>query len=534
VSRRSAVLTITAATLVAIGIIGFSLELVRSRFVQDGLSANYVTLPLGATLSALAIGTAVALRRPGQAVGWILALAAASTGLAYWRFSTHPWPAAAGFVLFFASCLLPLHAAAVQGTGVGPRVRRMLVAASSLLAVFGIGIVLTVPPGALDRWFVGADPERDVDNAFQQFDAAGVAHALHTAWWVTLLGTAVIATVDRVLHWHAAPRRVRRTDAPVVVSAVVWVIATAGSGAMIFVDRTPGAREALADFAAIALPAMTLALVGATIGWVELVGPRLTRRDGAVELHSIAYDRAGLRSMLADLLATPRVDVAYATTEGWIDADGRAVDLDSDRRMCTIVRVDGTPVAAVRHDRDVPVDAVQLGARLTAAQLAAERATALARARAEAVRTATAELVRAGDRASLAVTNSLMRGPLPELVDLSNRLRTDAGTLAGAGDELRAITADVRELSHGLLPRRLEQEGLRAVLAGHVGVDRRLPHAIEITVYLLAYDDPDAEIHDAGDSIVVIRTRAAGAEAAARVSALGGSIDGTVSTVPAA
>jgi hypothetical protein len=534
VKRARVALTAGVAVLAAIGIVAFSVELVRNRFVQDPIAANYVTLPLGATLVALAIGTVIAVRRPAAPVGWVLGAAGATTGLAYWWFSTHPWMAAGGFVLLFGSALLPLHAAVVQGEGVSPRVRRMLVGATGVLTVLGIGMVLTLPPGALDRWFVAADPERNVDNMFQLFEARDVAHTLHALWWCVLLGAASVATAARLRRWRAAPRRIRRTEAPPVIAALVWVAATAATGLITFVDRTPGAREAIADFAAIALPAMTLAFISAAIGWVELVEPRLTRRDGTVELRDLEHDRAGVRAMLADLLATPRVDLAYATESGWVDDQGRVTDIVSERRTTTIVRVDGDPVAAILHDRDVPVDAVQLGARLTAAQLAAEGATALARARAEAVRSATAELVRAGDRASLVVTNSVLRGPVPELVDLANRLRADTATLATAGDELRTITGQVRELSHGLLPRDLEQEGLPAVLDGRVHLDRRLPDAIEITVYLLAYDDPDAEVRDRGDMIVVTRTSAPGAEAAARVSALGGSIDGTVAIVPAA
>jgi hypothetical protein len=128
----------------------------------------------------------------------------------------------------------------------------------------------------------------------------------------------------------------------------------------------------------------------------------------------------------------------------------------------------------------------------------------------------------------------VLRGPVPELVDLATTLRRDPSTLRATGETLRAVTTRVRELSHGLLPRDLEDYGLAAVLGPRAAIDRRLPHAIEVTVYLLAYDDPDATVDDEGDTIVVTRTSPPGVEAAARVSALGGRVDSTVATVPAA
>src|SRR5262245_10483747 len=114
--------------------LGFIVELLRSRFVFDMTTANYLTLPFGSMVSALVIGTTIAVRRPRAATGWLLAVAAGTTGFSYYRFSTHPWLAAAGLVVFFASALLPLHAAVAAGEGVGRRATRWLVGAQALLA----------------------------------------------------------------------------------------------------------------------------------------------------------------------------------------------------------------------------------------------------------------------------------------------------------------------------------------------------------------------------------------------------------------
>jgi hypothetical protein len=84
-----------------------------------------------------------------------------------------------------------------------------------------------------------------------------------------------------------------------------------------------------------------------------------------------------------------------------------------------------------------------------------------------------------------------------------------------------------------LLPRDLEADGLAAVLGARTRITRRLPHTVEVTVYLLVVDDPDATADDAGDHIVVRRSRVPRPEAASRTTALGGTLEGTVAIVPA-
>ena len=313
--------------------------------------------------------------------------------------------------------------------------------------------------------------------------------------------------------------------------AVAWVVLMTGSGVSLLVDRVPLARLAVVDFAAIALPAMALALVAAVIGWVELLEPRLTRRDGAVEFRAIEPDRLGLRSLLADLLATPRVDVAYTVGDRWIDANGRAVAIDRDRRRRTLVRVEGETVAAILHDRDVPVDAVQLG---RASLPPSWRRSAPPPSRGREPRRCAPRPPSSCGRATEP------RCPSPRTcspVRYPNSTRWPAACvpsrtpLRSAAEDLRTVTAHVREISHGLLPRDLEDLGLE-MLGSRVAVARRLPSSVEVTVYLLAYDDPDAVVTDTGTTIVVNRTRAPSAEGAARTEALGGRVDGTVATVP--
>ena len=119
------------------------------------------------------------------------------------------------------------------------------------------------------------------------------------------------------------------------------------------------------------------------------------------------------------------------------------------------------------------------------------------------------------------------------LADVANGLR--GGHLHARAKPQRrcaSTTTEVRNLSHGLFPRDLEERGLAEVLTD-AGVPRRgSSAAVEMTCYLLAYDDTGAVFDDSGDEIVVQRTRAPRPELVERVEALGGQVDGTVATIP--
>jgi hypothetical protein len=145
---------------------------------------------------------------------------------------------------------------------------------------------------------------------------------------------------------------------------------------------------------------------------------------------------------------------------------------------------------------------------------------------------ATGRLVRAGDRASATVSALLADRSLPMLAEVANGLRAGTSTLEQAAATLRSTTTEVRNLSHGLFPRDLEERGLAEVLTNEGAPRRRLATAVEMTCYLLAYDDPGAVFSDTGDEIAVRRSRPPDADHVERVEVLGGRVDGTVATIP--
>lgn len=542
-NRRSALLLFGVAAGCVVELL-FAVELVRRGFVEEQIPANYVTLTFAITVASLLVGAAVGVRVPSSVVGPLLVAAGVGVAIGSCRFSAHPMVAALGFAVACATALLPLHAAVCHGGGISSRARRGMIGAHATLTVLGLVTVWTAAAGTLDRWFIAmgpssysyidSDPRIYARNPLLFADAPGIARASWIAGWVVLLVAGIAVLTERWLRFRSAPSRVRRREAPVIAGATAWVIATAGAAGTVLVERTDGARAGIADFGAIILPVLALALVAATIGWVELIRPRLGRvSSGAVELASIQpSDAAALRSLLGDVFASPNVDVVYSRDDVWVDGYGKHFDLEADRRRVTFVRSDGDAIAAVLHDPDVPVDAIELGARLTGAQMQAQRAAALARSRADAVREATGRLVRSGDRASTRIEAELAAGPLATLMTVSRGLRDGTCTVEAAAAALRLVTADVRKFSHGLFPRDLEDRGLAGVMNNKGVPTRRLPAATEMTCYLLAHDDATAAFTDEGDRVVVARSARLTEEMIERVEALGGTIDDTVARVP--
>ena len=366
--------------------------------------------------------------------------------------------------------------------------------------------------------------------------APGFARAAQTVWWIAILGAAVLAVSARYLRWRMAPRAARRSSAPVVAGSVAWTLMLGGAGIAMLLDRVGSARVVIVDFGAVALPALGLGVLAATIGWVELVRPRLGRVERA---HDRAAQRCNPPTARRCVRCSPMCSRRRTSmwrspaTTGWVDGGGRPLRArHATSAGRTILSQAGAPVAAIMHDADVPFEAIELGASLAGAQLAAQRSTTLARSRADAVRLATGRLVRAGDRASAAVSALL--------ADVRSRCspkwRTGCAPAPARSRKPPRRCARRRPrcgiCRTGSSTRDLEERGLAEVLTNEGVPRRRLATAVEMTCYLLAYDDAGAVFADTGDEIAVRRSRPPDAELVERVEVLGGRVDGTVATIP--
>ena len=438
------------AILGAVVALAFAVELVRDGFVDAG-QTFFITVPLSIVIAALAVGVLAA--RTDPSVGTLLVAGATGAAVGYWKFSDHPWPAAIGFAIAGATALCPLHAAVLHGGKPTRSLRRLLWSGEALVCLLTAAALITAANGVIDRWFVASETiwPHSVDNMLLITDARTFAHGTYAAWWITIVAVGAAAVAARWFSWRSEPAPARRRNAPVVFGAIGWVLLVGTAALTVFVPRTYGAQRDVADFGAIMLPAFALGIIAAVIGWVDIVSPQLGRvHAGRLDIRNIGpHDDASLRRVLADLLGTPRVGLFYANDTSWVDSRGRAVEL-ADYPYITVVRVDDSPLAAIAHDPDVGVEAIDLAARVTAAQIEAQRATALARANTEAVRSATGRIVRAGDTAAEQVTSELLAGPIEELIELSASLRAGSTSMPEARARLQAATAQVREISHGL------------------------------------------------------------------------------------
>jgi signal transduction histidine kinase len=215
----------------------------------------------------------------------------------------------------------------------------------------------------------------------------------------------------------------------------------------------------------------------------------------------------GLRDALAERLADPDLQVAYAIGDGrWADIDGAGVTVDAtDDRVATPLMRDGVPAAMIVHRRGLLDDADLVAEVTSTARLLLdnEQLRAAARARETELRASRARIVADGDAVRQRLERDLHDGAQQRLVGLLLGIRL-AGTRAPDGSlrralgdtegELEAAIASLRDVAHGIHPAALstfglgealralgEQTGRAVEVSGLPG--GRLPAAVEIAAY---------------------------------------------------
>jgi signal transduction histidine kinase len=177
----------------------------------------------------------------------------------------------------------------------------------------------------------------------------------------------------------------------------------------------------------------------------------------------------------------------------------------------TEIERDGTPVAAIVHDRALLEDRelVRTAGAAAALALENERLAAELRARYDDLRGASARLVAAGDAARRRIERDLHDGAQQRLVSLSVTLNLarrhaepgsqTASLLDSAMAELTAGLSELRELARGIHPAVLTERGLDPALAGLAAraplpvtisapLDKRLPPAVEAAAYFVVME----------------------------------------------
>jgi signal transduction histidine kinase len=518
----------------------FSLVIARDDpFSFVGTSLGGAVGLLGAGWALLACGLVFWGRRPGNAVGPLLAAASGAWFLAEWD---NPgvgsaWVFTIGLMLYAACPPLVAWVLFAYPSGrLASSEERGAVAAALAGAVLVLGLLpaLAFDPAARGCAQCPANLllVSDKPDLFEQLNRVGVQLGL--AWSLLLIGVA---------GWRIArssPAR-RRVVAPVVLAGGVYLGLVAATFAT-SLDRGflgSGTLERglwLAQAAALAALALAVA-------W-GLLRARRTRSSLArlvVELGESA-PAGGLRDALARTLADPDLEVAYPVGEGrYADVGGRTVDLGRvEGRAATPLVRDGRPVAVLLHragllDNPELVEEVTSAARLA---LENERLQAEVRAQLEDLRASRARIIEAGDAERRRLERDLHDGAQQRLVGLSlalRLLRAQLGTdqdpqlarrLDEAEAELRRAVAELRELAHGIHPAVLSDEGLAAAVEALAEgapaslriaavTNERFPPAVETAAYLVvaeAAKSGTARVSAArrdGTLVVEVETKAA-------------------------
>lgn len=246
--------------------------------------------------------------------------------------------------------------------------------------------------------------------------------------------------------------------------------------------------------------------------WLLVVRPRVNRLPTGVITLSDRDPLDLLRADIASWLGDPSLTLVFDGGSGGSGGSGTAVEPAAtdrrryDRASTTLTR-NGQPVGRIEHDISLQAapDAVATAALLAGVALEANRLLAVSEARLSEARLLNARLLDADRSMRAELLDELEGNALATLEACADAIVLGAPLPEVAAD-LRAVTAAVRERSHGLYPPKLVERPLCQELPDRIGVpERLLPPAVQITAYLLAVDDPDSRFVDRETTLRVYR-----------------------------
>ncbi len=368
------------------------------------------------------------------------------------------------------------------------------------------------------------------DNLLRVFDNNTLSQGLLNLQRV-LGGVVILATVAAVVwRWLRASAPQRRAVAPVLVAGCATLAALNWT----IVDDLLG--DPLNS-----LPATVFFYMSATVPVSVLVvflQRRLARGGVAGLVVQLGEPSASsnLGEALARALGDPSLELAFwfGAESRYVGADGRTVELPGadSGRLSTFVEREGQPIAVLLHDPVLEHNAELVRSVCAAAGLALEneRLQAELRARLVELQASRARLVEATDAERRRIERDLHDGTQQRLVSiamslglLEARLPAQAAAAQPIVRETRESLAlalrELRELSHGIHPPLLAEQGLAAALDELCGraalptrldiaVDDRLPDRVESAAYFLASEAlTNAAKHSHGTGILVVASR---------------------------
>jgi signal transduction histidine kinase len=284
----------------------------------------------------------------------------------------------------------------------------------------------------------------------------------------------IVAATLLFARWRHASAAQRHAVAPVLAAGCATLFSLAGTVLLDLLGDPLGA-----------LPANVYFAVSATVPLAVLfcfLQRRLAR--GMIAGLVVELDRASpllqLREALARALGDPTLELAFwlPVERCYVDSDGSPVRLPGvhDARASTVVERVGQPVAALIHDPVLEHNAELVRSVCAAAGLALEneRLHAELRARLLELQASRARLVEATDVERRRIERDLHDGTQQRLVQiamslglLDSKLPDDAAArllVRETRQALASATAELRELTHGIIPPLLAEQGLVAAL----------------------------------------------------------------------
>jgi signal transduction histidine kinase len=397
--------------------------------------------------SLLALGLLARARRPGYAVGWILAAAGVAWfagTLASWAVFLHRAPVAQLIITYAATRFWP------RST-----LERVAVALAYVYAI---------------AYPVASGNEGTIVFALALVGLAG--------WrYLTKQG----------------PHRRARASAMIAALALALVLI---AGASLRLAGAGSERQVLTAYE------LVIIVVAAGLT-ADLLWGRWTQALVTAVVIDLGEPLAAgtLRARLARTLGDPTLNIGYWVSDrnGYVDEDGRPLTLPTDEQARAVRLIDdaGSPLVALIHDPAVlnTPDLVSDVAAATRLAVANARLQAEIRARLAQVDASRRRLVEAADEQRRQLERDLRDGAERRLTRVAELLSNAGPPLAEVTAGLDSARAELRELARGIHPATLTDHGLREAVSeladrSPVPVEltartQRFPRAVEAAGYFI-------------------------------------------------
>ncbi|GEA90234.1 sensor histidine kinase [Cellulomonas cellasea] len=514
--RRAADRAGTAAVAaVFVGVATMAAGTVTSWDWLSSAGPPYVLFHLIGALFLLAAATALVQRQPAV-VALLLALVGVFWYVADLRSSTVPAVFALGFVLAYLPYAGLAHVALAAPFGrLWNRVDVAVVSCAYATAVGSQWVRLVVDDPPMPWYWSDSQPNTA---------AARTGSAL-------AIVLTIIAAVRFVGRYRAAARGVRRPSATIwsifAAASILWA-ATELASLLSADQRVQNALVIGAAALTGTAPAIYLASVTRSSWGSRRLAPLLTPGDRT--------GPAAMQHALAVALGDPGLRVAFRGPDGaLLDVKDRPVPVHSPSEVVTPVLVRGEELAVLVHDPALATDPRFVASIVDVAALALENARLVALQREQLVelRASRRRLVEATDAERRRLERNLHDGVQQSLLgvlvllNLAAETRTRApaegdALLARAAHEVSTALGEVQDLSRGVFPRVLTEQGLAGaveVLAERSPVpvvvhvdDRRWPPELEVAGYFVISEGLANVLKHAEATVVVVNVTGSACE----------------------